>query len=312
MNKRANRRAFFICAVICLMYISVIIKVPEKLRFQRVSDGQKGAPQSMSISIPKPAPEEYKDATSGVAAPVTSTAVPHEQKEPVVTPPAKPPEATAPVSHDNNVIEPSILISLPLISFAIKERLVERDGLIFVRKDGYNEGSWKKPLDILKDKDVEGLKNISRNIGKKHSLEFLKKEGIKTGKDLTVEDIILGKGYTVEKEKIIALYNTFASEDYAGLFPFAYKGVGVFKGKNGFEIVKTKDDVKVLRAKEEPEWMMPNLVNLSMKDAIEKLTLHTTKVKVYGSGYVTEQWPKAFERMKTEAECSIQGRTHRQ
>jgi hypothetical protein len=312
MNKRANRRAFFICAVICLMYISVILEFPEKIRFQRVSDGQKMAPQSMNISIPKQAPEEHKDATGAAGAPAKAVAAPHEQKEPLVTPPAKPPEAAAPVSHDGNVIEPSILISLPLVSFAIKERLVERDGLIFVKKDGYNEGSWKKPLDILKDKDVDGLKNISRNIGKKHSLEFLKKEGITTRKDLTVEDIILGKGYTVEKEKLIALYKTFVPDDYAGLFPFVYKGIGVFKGKNGFEIVKARDDAKVLHAKEESEWMMPNLVNLSMKDALEKLTLHTTKVKVYGSGYVTEQWPKAFERMKTEAECTIQGRTYRQ
>jgi hypothetical protein len=56
---------------------------------------------------------------------------------------------------------------------------------------------------------------------------------------------------------------------------------------------------------------MPNLVNLSMRDAIEKLALHTSKIKVYGSGSVVEQNPKAFERTRGETECVIYGRTAR-
>jgi hypothetical protein len=330
MNKRANRRAFFICATICLMYVSVVTGLPEKVSFKRISDGHKMTPQNMNIAGPQtalvleeplraqdPAPQVPKAVSPAVAVPpaapketpVVSAAPVTPKEAPVAVP--KPVDEAPVLSKDGSMVEPSILISLPLVSFAVREGLIERDGLIFTKKDGYNSG-WKKPLDILKDKDFEGLKNISKSIGKKHSLDFLKKEGITIKKDLNVEDIMFGRGYSVEKEKLIALYSAYASEEYAGLFPFVYRGVGIFRGKSGFDVVRVKDDSRTPQVRDEAEWMMPNLVNLSMKTAVEKLTLHTTKVKVYGNGPVTEQSPKPFERIRGEAECSIYGRMNRQ
>jgi exo-beta-1,3-glucanase (GH17 family) len=57
--------------------------------------------------------------------------------------------------------------------------------------------------------------------------------------------------------------------------------------------------------------MVPNLINLSVRAAIEKLASHTSKIKVYGNGNVVEQSPRAFERTRGETECTIYGRTAR-
>ncbi len=54
--------------------------------------------------------------------------------------------------------------------------------------------------------------------------------------------------------------------------------------------------------------MMPNLASLPIRTAIDKLSVHTARIKVYGSGYVTDQSPRPFERLKGEQECIIQGR----
>ncbi len=62
----------------------------------------------------------------------------------------------------------------------------------------------------------------------------------------------------------------------------------------------------------EPEWMMPNLTSLPIKVAVEKLSTHTSRIKVYGNGYVMSQTPKPLERLKGEWECTIQGRTQSQ
>jgi hypothetical protein len=56
---------------------------------------------------------------------------------------------------------------------------------------------------------------------------------------------------------------------------------------------------------------MPNLANLPMKTALEKLALKTSRVKIYGSGVVMDQNPKAFEKVKGEAPCAIYGRSYK-
>jgi hypothetical protein len=54
---------------------------------------------------------------------------------------------------------------------------------------------------------------------------------------------------------------------------------------------------------------MPNLANLPIRSAIEKLSTHTSHIKINGSGIVMNQFPRAFERLKGEPECVILGRT---
>jgi len=86
----------------------------------------------------------------------------------------------------------------------------------------------------------------------------------------------------------------------------------VVKTKKGFEFSQAREVHRADREKmEDPEWTMPNVINLSVRAAIEKLALHTSKIKVYGNGNVVEQNPKAFERIRGETECIIYGRTAR-
>jgi hypothetical protein len=280
MNKRANRRAFFICTVICLMYFSLAIRLPEKLSAKRISEGQGTMPGSMNLSIPKSTPQ--------------------------------PAHATPNVAQDESFIEPSFFISIPIVCSAIKEGLIEKEGLIFIKKGDDNNISCKKPIDILKDRDEEGLKSISKIIGKKYSLDFLKKEGVTYKKESDMDDTLLGKGFALEKQKLLSLYNTYVPEDYDKLFPFVVNGIGIVRSKNSFEFINAKDNTKVYHGKEDTEWLMPNLLNLPMRSAIEKLTIHTSKVKIYGSGNVTEQYPRPFERIQGETECIIYGGTHNQ
>ena len=56
---------------------------------------------------------------------------------------------------------------------------------------------------------------------------------------------------------------------------------------------------------------MPNLANLPMKAALEKLASKTSRIKIYGSGVVTDQNPKALEKVKGETQCAIYGRSYK-
>ncbi len=97
------------------------------------------------------------------------------------------------LTTDNNTgIEPSFLIAVPIIAFAIQEGLIEKDGMIVVQKNDDDASSvyLKKPVDILKDKDKDGLKAISRIIGKKNIEVFLNRQGVKIpDKSLSVDTI---------------------------------------------------------------------------------------------------------------------------
>ena len=180
--------------------------------------------------------------------------------------------------------------------------------MIFGKKDAYNNVGWRKPIEILKDHDEEGIRNILNTIGQKRVLEFMKKEGIGLKADLSPEDAILGKGYTVQKEKLIALYDQYASNVCDDLSPFRQDGSRLRKGTSGFRLTKGrgagKDDTRTA----EEEWMMPNLANLPIRSAIEKLSAHTSHIRIVGVGQVMNQTPRAFERLKGESECVIQGR----
>jgi hypothetical protein len=311
MNKKANRRAFFVCLFIGLMYASVAFRLPEKMNIARVSSGEKIMPSSVVGSIPK--------ANSEISLPEVPVSIfknqPVESETPKAAshqPEPQQPSAVQRVKLDDKTIEPSLFIALPLVAYAIKEGLIERDGLIFIQKEGYNTVNCKKPIDILRDKDEQGLKVIARLIGKRPSLDFLKREGIVLNQDLDSEKIIFGIGYSMEKEKLLSLYSKYASEDFQCLFPFAMHGVSVVKTKQGFEFSRVREGQGIDRAKaEDQEWTVPNLINLSVRAAIEKLASHTSKIKVYGNGNVVEQSPRAFERTRGETECTIYGRTAR-
>jgi hypothetical protein len=311
MNKKANRRAFFVCLFIGLMYASVAFRLPEKMNIARVSSGEKIMPSSVVGSIPK--------ANSEISLPEVPVSIfknqPVESETPKAAshqPEPQQPSAVQRVKLDDKTIEPSLFIALPLVAYAIKEGLIERDGLIFIQKEGYNTVNCKKPIDILRDKDEQGLKAIARLIGKRPSLDFLKREGIVLNQDLDSEKIIFGIGYSMEKEKLLSLYSKYASEDFQCLFPFAMHGVSVVKTKQGFEFSRVREGQGIDRAKaEDQEWTVPNLINLSVRAAIEKLASHTSKIKVYGNGNVVEQSPRAFERTRGETECTIYGRTAR-
>lgn len=279
MNKRANKKAFFICALIGLMYMSVAMKLPDRFTIGRTSEPQNAAPTSMSVSIPKPAPVN-------VPAPVNSPKI-----EPV--------------------IEPSYFVAIPIVCFAIKEGLIEKEGLIFIKKDAQNNAYCKKPMDILKEKDEEGLKSMAKIIGKKQLISFFKKEGVALREELDPQDVILGKGYVIETNIILSMYNRNVPEDYNKLFPYTIQTTEIRRGNDRFEFRHVPDTLKTHSDKDQNEWIMPSLINLPIKTALEKLATRTSKIKIHGSGLVVEQQPKAFEKMKGETECVIHGRSYR-
>jgi hypothetical protein len=312
MNKKANRRAFFVCLFIGLMYVSIIFRLPEKMNIARVSGGQKVMPSSVMGSRPK--------SSSDISVPEVPASIFKNQPEASESPeavthhvePQQAPAAERIVKVDDKSMEPGFFIALPLVAYALKEGLIERDGLIFVQKEGYNTGNCKKPIDILRDRDEQGLKVIAGLIGKRQSLDFLKKEGIVLNQDADSEKIITGIGYTVEKDKILSLYNKHISEEFQGMFPFQMYGVAVVKTRKGFEFSQARENHGTDRVRiEDKEWTMPNVLNLPVRAAIEKLALHTSKIKVYGNGNVVEQSPRAFDRTRGETECIIYGRTAR-
>jgi hypothetical protein len=311
MNKKANRRAFFVCMIICLMYVSVVMHLPEKMSFQRVSNDQKILPANMNIYtqgnarqvIPKIMPVSTAQAEQPI-----QTAQPERTKQPTQT---EPPVVNKKMSYPapgNDFIEPSFFMSLPLVCFAVKEGLIEKEGMVPAGKDGHNNVRWKKPIDILYDRDEEGLKNISKTIGIKHTSAFLKQKGILLKEGLSIEEIMLGKGYAVEKKKLLSLYNSIVSDEYKSLFPFIVNGTGIAGCNGNFEFTAMRDKAKKQHAAEDEGWLMPNLANLPIKIALDKLAIHTAKIKIHGSGVVVEQSPKPFERTSGETECIIYGK----
>lgn len=299
MKKKANRRAFFVCVVICLLYASVAAKIPDKLSVKRISEGQNSGSKGMSMASQGNAHKTIEEVEKVVSV-KTHVAAHHISQK----------AEQRPIPEENQ-IEPSLFISVPLVCFALKEGLIEKDGLISASRDSNSNTTWKKPLDILKDKDEEGLKNLSKAIGTKHMLNFLKKEDITLNKEFSGEDIVLGKGYFVEKKKLLATYNNHVTEDYSRLFPFVVSGTGIVKHNGNYTFVHMKTDTKSHYAKDEQEWLMPNLINLPSKLALEKLITHTSKIKIMGSGNIAEQYPRPFERIRGEAECVIYGRTYK-
>jgi len=300
MNKKANRRAFFVCIFVCLMYTSIAAKLPEKVSFKRIAHDRSKGSTSMTVYSGK---NENQQAPEALPEKTPSYAPQQPQRETRVSQK----EVHTPVPDEAHM-EPSFFMSIPLVCLAIKAKLLEKDSLISAGKTSYNVASWKKPVDILNDRDEEGLKNISRTIDAKQVLFLLREEGIVPEPKLTSEEIMLGKGYVVEKKKLLSLYRDAVPAEYDRLFPFVIDGTGIARRNGSFEFIVMKENVKRLAVKETPEWQMPNLVNLPLRVAVERLAAHTSRIRVIGSGTVSEQFPRPFERTTGEAECIIYGR----
>lgn len=317
MNKKSKRRAFFVYAAICLLYVIVGFGLPAKMSMTRISDDRLTPSRGMVLPLPNTTVVEQvlpsEGAPSCTAVPETATETAEDVRAPVA-PDANAPAANAQspdaqsVAFGKSGIEPSLLISVPVVCYAIREGWLERESLIFGKKDAYNSVGWRKPIEILKDHDEQGIRNILNTIGKKRMLEFAKREGFGLKPGLSAEDIILGRGYTVEKERLVSLYNKYVSNTCDELFPFSLKQAGVAKGRSGFVLTAGKEQGNDGNRAREEEWMMPNLANLPIRSALEKLSIHTSRIRVLGNGQVMNQSPRAFERLKGESECVIQGR----
>jgi hypothetical protein len=272
-------------------------------------------PLPNSTAIEKVLPPE--GALSCTTVPETATETAEDVRAPVATNAAVPSaNAQSPdtqsVAGGKSGIEPSLLISIPIVCYAIKEGWVEKESLIFGTKDAYNNVGWRKPIEILKDHDEQGIRNILNTIGEKRMLEFMEKEGFGLKAGLSAEDVILGRGYTVEPERLVAVYDRYVSGTCDELFPFFVRHAGIMRGPSGFNLTGGKERGKDGSKAPEEEWMMPNLADLPIRSAIEKLSTYTSHIKIVGSGIVMNQFPRAFERLKGESECVIQGRTQQE
>jgi hypothetical protein len=278
MNKRANRKAFLILLCIGLMYLSTAFNVTEKFSMKRTLNTHTAAtPAGFGGTIPE------RVAVTGPFAP----------------------------SKTDPAIEPALFVAVPIVLSAIQDGLVEREGLVLIKKENNTKSDFKKPFDILKDKDEEGLVSIAKIIGKKQLLHLLKKEDISVQDDLELRDIILGKGYTVEKKTLLALFNKYVTDEYKSLFPFVCNNMEIANNTKGFEMAEARERTRVQGPTADAEWIMPNLAELSMKAALEKLASKTSRIKIYGSGVVTDQNPKALEKIKGDAQCAIYGRSYK-
>lgn len=313
MNRKSKKRASFVYVVLCLFYATVMFRVPEKLSMTRTSD-EHVVPSNSSI-LPLPNANEVEQSLPSEGAPsytpIPSTAARTAEgaKTPEVVEASAPASSARPANGNQSGIEPSLLLSVPIICHALKEGWLDRDSLIFAKKDAYNNVSWRKPLEILKDRDEEGIRNILNTIGQKRVLEFMRKEAVCPSGDLSAEDMLAGKGYTVDRDKLIALYEKHVGKNYDEIFPFSSGQVTMARGSRGeFRLIAGGAVNRGGNKTVEREWMMPNLTGMTMRAAVDKLTPQTANVRVRGYGYVVSQSPRPFERLKGEALCVIEGK----
>ena len=270
MNKQAIRKAFFVCASIGVVYAALAFNIQDRFSMKRTFNSPvRKAPKSLSVAV-----ANARDAVT--------------------------PQGTAITSSSS--IEPSSLITVPIIAYAIREGLIEKDGMILVKKtDDASNVYLKKPFDILKDKDPDGLKTLSRIIGKKNIETFLNREGIKLPDRSLPFDAMAGTGYSIEKNALVALYNKYVGEGFDPLMPYV---------AGGFDIGKVREDRQAQTAQDGSTWTMPNLTGLSMKAALDKISSRTEAVKIHGSGVVADQYPKPQEKVQKETRCILYGRSY--
>ena len=277
MNKKANKKAFFVLAGIGCLYMMIALDITHMFSMERTG-GQAVSPAVQSLGI--------AGGTRDEAPPVQKTA------------------AIGPSS----ALEPSLFISVPLVFAAIEEGFVEKEGLVLIKRDNGTRSDFKKPMDILENKDEEGLKKIAEMLGKKRLVHLLNKENISVKDDMEAAEIMLGKGYTVDRKVLLAMYDRHVPAACSGLFPFACGDREIAKSGKGFVITSSEKNGPDGIAAGREEWVVPDLTNLSMMAAIGKVSAHTSKIRVSGSGFVVDQTPRAYEKVRGEVECRIYGR----
>lgn len=280
MNKQAIRKAFFVCASIGVVYAALAFNIQDRFSMKRTFDSPvRKAPKNLSVAVAK----------AQDAVPLQETAI----------------------TSSSSSIEPSSLIAVPIVAYAIREGLIEKDGMILVKKtEDASNVYLKKPFDILKDKDPEGLKTLSRIIGRKNIETFLNKEGVKLPDRSLPFDAMAGTGYSVEKKALVALYNKYVGEGFDPLMPYVAGGFEVARKGGGFDIGKVREDRQTQAAQDGSAWTMPNLTGLSMKAALDKISPRTEAVKIHGSGVVADQYPKPQEKVQKETRCILYGRSY--
>lgn len=282
MNKPAIRKALIVCIFIGIMYGGIAFNVQDRFSMKRTYDPVSGKnPRSLSVAAAQP------------------ETTPQPRKKALIA--------------DNNTgsIEPSFLVAVPIVAFAIREGFIEKDGMIVVQKNDEDASSvyLKKPLDVLKDKDKDGLKAISRIIGKKNIEVFLSRQGVKIpDKSLSV-DTITGIGYSIDRNLLVSMYNTYVGEGFAHLMPYASGGFEVSRKNNGFQINVVRNEKNLQNAEGGIVFLMPDLSGLSMKAALDRIS-PKAEVKIYGSGVVVDQFPKPQEIVGKETRCALYGRSY--
>lgn len=281
MNKQAIRKAFFVCASIGLAYAALVFNVQDRFSMKRTYETSvKTAPRSLNVAVPGP------------------------QKEP---------DRQAPVIAGGGLsFEPSLLIAVPIIAHSIKEGIIEKDGMVIVK--GTEETSpvyLKKPLEILKDRDMDGLRTLSRIIGRKNMDAFLAREGIQLPDRSLTFDTLAGTGYSVDQRVLAALYNKYVDDSFDPLMPFSSGGFEVSRKAGGFAIEKVREQKRAEAGRDSTAWTMPDLTGLSLRAALDRISTKGQGVLIYGSGVVTDQHPRAQEKVEKDTRCILYGRTYK-
>ena len=231
MNKKSKKRAFFVFAIMCLFYVFVTFRFPERMSMTRTSDDQAAPSRGSMVMMPgietndrNALSSERAQSSSAVSRASAETddrnsPPPQRALSPTAVPtalaetgrkaqglgpsgfpvPAK--DARSADAGDQG-IEPSLLMAIPVVCDSIQEGWIDKETLIFGRKDAYNKGVWKKPIEILRDHDEEGVRGIVTTLGQKRVVEFMRKEGLAPASGLGPEELILGKGYRVDAERL--------------------------------------------------------------------------------------------------------------
>jgi len=165
---------------------------------------------------------------------------------------------------------------------AIKDGQIEADSLILSKSGA--KISWKKPLEIIREKDREGLKSLSRMIGRTYLVELLEKEGIEVSDDLDLETILL-RSDILEESKLANFCRKYLPEKDL-----------VFSGTKGDKLEEG-----------EAQWVMPDLRGYPMREAVRVLNSHTSRIRVIGMGAVIDQEPAPKEKLVGEVECILRG-----
>ncbi|HPP06757.1 MAG TPA: hypothetical protein PLW88_05260, partial [Syntrophorhabdaceae bacterium] len=209
------------------------------------------------------------------------------------------------LKNEENEIEPMFFITIPIVCHMIKNKVLEQDVLI-----PSSNNTWKKPMQIIKDKDRIGIKNISKLIGKGPIIRFLKHEDIKFRDGLDTEALLAGTGYTLDKNRLIDTFNNHVDENWHELFPYVVDRLAVVKTEKGFKFMEAKklDLLDKKDTNRDAQWIMPDLKNLPIRIAIEQLNTKTGRIKVFGSGFVIDQSPKPNEAVLGDGDCIIYGR----